>query len=489
MFIKLVGHNERNAVENTALLFFPVSHFSPYEDKNDDGRTLLSEYFENGNAKATLRDADGEVYAVAEKETGDDVSATVARAVYFACNKKTGKTSPWGTLTGIRPVKKAIMLFENTNSEEKTKRTLTENYLVSDNKADVSLSVMRAEKDLVKRLEDNTVSLYISIPFCPTRCKYCSFVSQSIERAQKLLPAYTDCLCEELKLLGEMLKRTGKRVLTAYMGGGTPTTLSAEQLGQVLSAVRDSFDLSALREFTVEAGRPDTITAEKLNVLSSFNIDRISINPQTMNDKTLERIGRKHTSEQLYNAYDLARKAGFSNINMDLIAGLEGETLGDFEYTLSKVLDMAPDSVTVHALAIKRAAALSAFGESALEGGAEATKMVELSQTALPQAGYRPYYLYRQKNMIGNLENVGYAKKGKECLYNVFIMGEYQTIAAAGAGAVGKYVDAQSGRIERIFNFKYPYEYIDNFSRAKENVTALETMLEGLKSEEKADKS
>ncbi len=476
MFLKLEGHNEHNAVQNTALLFFPMSHFSVFEQRNTDGR-VLSVRLDGDTATATLLSGGAEYTHTCKSIENDNAAAVVSRAVYFACKKCVDITPPWGTITGIRPVKKAISLLEQYGSAEKTKQILRENFLVSEDKIKLSMQVMKAEKAALSRVADKYVSLYISIPFCPSRCKYCSFVSHSIEKAERILPQYVDLLCEELELLAQMLKRVNKKLLCAYMGGGTPTTLSAEQMGRVLKTVYDNFDMSEVLEFTVEAGRPDTVTPEKLAVLREFNIDRISINPQTMNDKTLEKIGRRHTVAQVREAYALARKMGFDNINMDLIAGLEGETYEDFDKTLREVISMAPDSITVHTLSVKRAATLAKEENAAQADGDEAAKMLCFSSRFLPENGYEPYYLYKQKNMVGNLENVGYAKSGKMCLYNIYIMGEYQTIIATGAGGVGKSVDAKSGRIERIFNYKYPYEYIDNFSKVKENICTLETLI------------
>ncbi len=478
MFLELIGHNEHNAVQNTALLFFPMSHFSVYEERNTDGRRLTVS-FDGSSATAHLKDRDREYTYTAEVIENDNAAATVSRAVYFACKQCVDITPPWGTITGIRPVKKAIAMLEENGSAEKTAETLRKNFLVTDAKTDLVMQVVKAEKSALEKLSDEYVSLYISIPFCPSRCKYCSFVSHSVEKAERILPQYVSLLCEELRLLADMLKSTGKRLLTVYMGGGTPTTLSAQQMDLVIKTVFDSFDMSSVLEFTVEAGRPDTVTPEKLEVLKKHSISRISINPQTMSDKTLEKIGRRHTVGQVYDAFRLARKSGFDNINMDLIAGLEGETAQDFEKTVREVTAMNPDSITVHTLSVKRAATLAKEGNALSVSGGEAAKMLEFSQSFLIENGYLPYYLYKQKNMVGNLENVGYAKEGKMCLYNVYIMGEYQTIIATGAGGVGKSVDRKSGRIERIFNYKYPYEYTDNFSKVKDNISALSVLIKG----------
>ena len=479
MYLSLVGHTELNAVQNTVLLFFPVSKFSVFKERNTDKRELLCS-FDGKTATAVLTDGE-EIYTATETLIeNDDTASVVSRAVYFACKQKNDITPPWGTVSGIRPVKKAISILERTGSAEKTAEILKKNFLATDEKIALAMEVMVAEKAALLGLDEETVSLYISIPFCPTRCKYCSFVSQSVEKAGRLLPEYVELLCKELELLAKTLKESGKKLLTVYMGGGTPTTLSAEQMDRVLSAVYANFDMSRVVEFTVEAGRPDTITRDKLEVLRKHGISRISINPQTMNDSTLETIGRRHTAEDIRTSFALARELGFANINMDLIAGLSGETAKDFERTLEEVISMDPDSVTVHTLSVKRAATLANDAVSALEGmDGETAKMLEISAKRLTDSSYEPYYLYRQKNMVGNLENVGYAKKGKMCLYNVYIMGEYQTIIAVGAGGVGKHVDRKNGRIERIFNYKYPYEYTDNFSKVVSNIGTLSELLKG----------
>ncbi|MBQ3593667.1 MAG: coproporphyrinogen dehydrogenase HemZ, partial [Clostridia bacterium] len=284
-------------------------------------------------------------------------------------------------------------------------------------------------------------------------------------------------LCDELEEVKKVCDKTGVYVSTVYMGGGTPTTLTAGQMDTVLSKVDELFDVSTLDEFTVEAGRPDTITEEKLDVLRKCGVTRISINPQTMNDKTLERIGRKHTAQDVVWAYELAKSKGFDCINTDLIAGLDTEDEKDFDFTLDKILSMRPENVTVHTLSVKRAANLRDDGGRAIDRATVTEYMTETAQKRLLEAGYRPYYMYKQKNMVGNLENVGYALDDKDGLYNIYIMGEYQTIIAVGAGAVSKVVNAKNGRIERVFNYKYPYEYLDDKQKMLGNIARLEELI------------
>lgn len=307
-------------------------------------------------------------------------------------------------------------------------------------------------------------SLYIAIPFCPTRCSYCSFVSSSVEKSFRLIPDYVRLLQEEIRATARLISELGLRLETVYFGGGTPTAISAGQLADLLGTVRESCDLSHCREFTVEAGRPDTVTVEKLDVLKTRGVTRISINPQTLSDEVLHIIGRKHTTAQTFEAFALARRHGFGNINMDLIAGLPGDGEEGFRRSIDGVLALGPESVTVHSLALKRAANLyQTFGRQPC-GPQTAGAMLDYADETLLQRGYVPYYLYRQSRMAGNLENTGWAKPGFESYYNVFIMEECQTILACGAGAVTKLRDPHSDRLERIFNFKYPYEYVNRFS-------------------------
>jgi len=309
------------------------------------------------------------------------------------------------------------------------------------------------------------VSLYVSIPFCPTRCSYCSFVSHSMDSARKLMPEYVSALCRELEIIGDIVRENGTKIDTIYFGGGTPTSISAADLRAIMEAVERSFDLSAVREYSVEAGRPDTIDEEKLRVIKGLGAQRISVNPQTLNDDVLRVIGRKHSGEDAVKAFELARKVGFTNINTDLIAGLPTESAESFRRTLDRMIELDPESITVHALTIKRAADLFAGGNANI--GNPAAEMVDYSISALMENGYLPYYMYRQKNTVDNLENVGYAKKGFESYYNIFIMDETQTIIGAGCAASTKLV-YPGGRIERIHNYKFPYEYIRSFDKLME---------------------
>ena len=364
------------------------------------------------------------------------VKREVTRRLYRYLSEEAGRTLAWGTLTGVRPTKIPMEQLEQGASEEAAASFMMENYYVSPEKAHLAAEVAARENALLSRLDcEKGFSLYAGIPFCPSVCSYCSFSSSPIGEWKERVDAYLDALIRELCWIGAHTE--GRRPDTVYIGGGTPTTLEPAQLERLLGTISESFDLSGLLEFTVEAGRPDSITEEKLKVLKDFPVSRISVNPQTMQQKTLDLVGRRHTVEQTVAAFELARKLGFDNINMDLIAGLPGETIGDMEDTLRQIEALAPDSLTVHALAIKRAARYGQEGRTA-DLHAEITGMVEAAYASARRMGLAPYYLYRQKNIAGNFENTGYAELDKAGIYNILIMEEKQTILAAGAGASTK---------------------------------------------------
>ncbi len=370
--------------------------------------------------------------------------------------------SPWGILTGIRPVKIAAKLISDGLTDEEVIKYFVSECKTLPDRAELALNLAKKEKRLTADMYSDGVSLYIGIPFCPTRCLYCSFISNSVKSSKQYIDGYIECLKKEIKYTSEIIKHNKNRVETVYIGGGTPTTLSAKQLDEIFSELFSCFDLSQIKEFTVEAGRPDTITKDKLETIKRYNIDRISINPQTMNLKTLETIGRNHTPSDIIRAYELAREVGIGIINMDVIAGLPGESVEDFKYTLSEVEKLAPENTTVHTMCIKRSSRLKeTISEYDLSAGDTVSKMVEFSKEYLNRFEKEPYYLYRQKQMLGNLENIGYAKTGFESLYNIYIMEELQTIISMGCGGVTKTVDRKNDRIERIFNVKEPKEYIE----------------------------
>lgn len=374
----------------------------------------------------------------------------------------TENTSPWGILTGIRPAKIATKLLLEGMSKEQAAEHFVKEYGTSLKKAQLAVEVADIELPIRKNMSEKGVSIYIGIPFCPTRCLYCSFVTCGTKQAAKLTDKYVEALKKEISYVADIVSANGSEIETVYIGGGTPTTLSASLLEDLLTHTENSFDLSRCKEFTVEAGRPDTVDKDKLMTLKRHNVDRISINPQTMNLDTLHTIGRAHTPEQIEVAFNLARQCGFDNINMDVIAGLPGENLDMFKYTLEKVEDLSPENTTVHVMSIKRSSRLHEYIEDyQLCDSETVTEMVDFAYDFMKSRGKNPYYMYRQKNQLGNLENVGYSKPGFENLYNVYIMEEIQTIISLGCGGVTKTVDRSCDRIERIFNVKEPKDYIE----------------------------
>lgn len=393
------------------------------------------------------------------------VKNALKRCLYGCLSSLTGRTLPWGDLTGIRPVKLASALLENDRDEASAEADLQAEYRVSARKAGLAVSIASREQRILRKMHpERGYSLYIGIPFCPSICLYCSFSSGTIGVWQKETDHYVDALIHEMASCGRHAERPcfpGRELQTVYIGGGTPTTLTAQQLERVCCALEEHFDMDRVLEFTVEAGRPDTITEEKLAVLRKHRVSRISINPQTMNQKTLDLIGRKHTVEQTEEAFRLARSMGFDNINMDLIVGLPGEGPEEVDRTMSALERLDPDDITVHALALKRAARLALHMDEYESISFQASdEIMERAHQTCRRLGMTPYYLYRQKNMAGNFENVGYAKAGHAGLYNILIMEEVQSILALGASGSTKVI-YPGGRIERIENVKDVRSYLD----------------------------
>ena len=390
-------------------------------------------------------------------------------ASYHILSEYTGKRLPWGDLTGVRPTKIAMKQLLDGNDYEVAVKHYMNIYDVSQRKAELATKVAGRELILTKGFDlDRDYCLYVGIPFCPSRCLYCSFTSYPIEAYRDKASVYIERLKEEISTVKNMLG-DGRRLVSVYIGGGAPTSISHELMDELLLHIENTFDLSHLKEYTVEAGRPDSISEEKLVVLKKHGVTRISINPQTMNDKTLKLIGRAHTSAQAEEAFFLARKCGFDNINMDIIAGLPNENLDSMEYTLGRIKKLAPESITVHSLAIKRAARLneqmSEFGDSIHH---DTDRMLDAVSEAACEAGMEPYYLYRQKNIGGNLENVGYAKEGCECLYNILIMEELTDIISVGAGASTKLTFHKENRVERVENCKSVDDYMERLEEMLE---------------------
>lgn len=463
MNLYVKNHNFHFELENLTRLFFPnekitvIRDFSepqpPYIYTEASDKIIISVNIGSFNKSETA----------VKKLTDDDNELVSAQLLYKLLCDFTGLTQPWGILTGVRPVKLLRRLAEESSEEQAVKK-FEKDFFVSNEKIALSRETEHNERKILELSKPESFSLYVGIPFCPSRCSYCSFVMASIERAEKLIEPYTKLLCEEIKRTAEIANKLGLRLETVYFGGGTPTTLSAEQLDTVLGTVNNSFDMSTCREFTVEAGRPDTIDIAKLFALKENKVDRISINPQTVNDEVLKTIGRKHTAQQFFDAFELARKCGFDNINTDLIAGLPTDTPESFKNSLDSIVRLNAECITVHTLCMKRASRLTTEGVTLdLQQARDAREMLAYTQNILGQNEYIPYYMYRQSRMVGNLENVGWSKKGFESLYNVYVMDETHTILACGSGGVTKLKRNNPDYLERIFNFKYPYEYIDRF--------------------------
>lgn len=389
-----------------------------------------------------------------------EVKNILKRLLYRILSDFTGQKLPWGNLTGIRPTKIPMQLLEKGWKNTEIAQYMRDTYYTSSEKTALAIAIANKERHILKDINyKDGYSLYVGIPFCPSICLYCSFSSSPLHLWKDKVDLYLDALCKEIDYAADAF--AGRELNTVYIGGGTPTTLEPYQMDRLLTKLEEKFCYDKLKEFTVEAGRPDSITREKLEVLRAHGISRISINPQTMNQKTLDLIGRHHTVEETVEAFHLARELGFDNINMDLIVGLPGEQKEEVQYTMEQLKKLDPDSVTVHSLAVKRAARLRMFKEEHKEMTMTNNReIMDMTAAYAAEMGQFPYYLYRQKNMAGNFENVGYAKEGKEGIYNILIMEEVQSILALGAGASTKMVWAQD-RIERIENVKDIKNYIE----------------------------
>lgn len=463
MNLYVKNHNFHFELENLTRLFFPNEKITVIRDFSEPQPPYIyTEVSDKITISVNIGSFNKSETAV-KKLADDDNELVSAQLLYKLLCDFTGLTQPWGILTGVRPVKLLRRLAEESSEEQAVKK-FENDFFVSNEKIALSRETEHNERKILELSKPESFSLYVGIPFCPSRCSYCSFVMASIERAEKLIEPYTKLLCEEIKRTAEIANKLGLRLETVYFGGGTPTTLSAKQLNTVLRTVNNSFDMSTCREFTVEAGRPDTIDIAKLFALKENKVDRISINPQTVNDEVLKTIGRKHTAQQFFDAFELARKCGFDNINTDLIAGLPTDSPESFKNSLDSIVRLNAECITVHTLCMKRASRLTTEGVTLdLQQARDAREMLAYTQNILGQNEYIPYYMYRQSRMVGNLENVGWSKKGFESLYNVYVMDETHTILACGSGGVTKLKRNNPDYLERIFNFKYPYEYIDRF--------------------------
>ena len=404
-------------------------------------------------------------------EVANEDKNLIKRELYLKLSEVTNQKPAWGILTGVRPVKLTGELVEKHGSVEKVRSLLKDFYLLNDEKTNLLINTYNYQQEILGKAHENSVGVYIGIPFCPTRCLYCSFTSnqKGLDEIQK----YLESLLEEIEYAGNAMKEAGMYAESIYIGGGTPTTLSAGQLDVLISKTKECFDLSKCIEFTVEAGRPDTITEEKLKVISKHGIGRISINPQTMNDETLKLIGRLHTVDDIREGFKIADKAGDFVVNADLIAGLPGETPEDFKNTLEEVISLGPSNITVHTLAVKRASKLIEADEGYHYKQAKVVEdMLAIAKEILDKEGYRPYYLYRQKHMAGAQENVGYCKGDTPCIYNIRIMEEKQSILALGAGGISKKFYPAENRLERVpnvSNYEIYIERLDEMIERKRN--------------------
>lgn len=497
MKYSMIGHSLKKATEEMAIVLFPYIKLT-YSDDIDilsdeyllsrldtskpteifakaeislGGKHAIGECCVNlSDITENLRKGASQIVELDEQVRKKYFSYAVRESIYFAACKILGSSPEWGSLTGVRPSKTA--LFDILNQADGREfddyvLSLEKRYHVSESRARLAVACALKGREAIKGLNYKDIGLYISIPFCPTRCKYCSFVSHSIAEAGYLVDKYIDTLEYEIKLLSETVRAKDLTIRAIYIGGGTPTSLNDAQLERVLHAISGSFDLHSMSEYTVEAGRPDTITASKLSIMKRYGVNRISVNPQSMNNDVLRAAARPHTAEDIINTFKLAKNANFDCINMDIIAGLECDTTESFCNTVDKLIELAPENITIHTLSYKKGAVMKSVGMSF--DNDKIKKMLDYAYKVLDKNAYQPYYVYRQKYMAGAFENVGFSINGYESLYNIAVMEETLTTIGIGAGAATKLVDMRSGRIERAFNTKYPYEYVRNTEKLRTN--------------------
>lgn len=481
MKLVLNGHQEIYAVEQTMMALLPEEKPVYGSITAEDTRWAIVSLREDGNVCTAETELgwDGKNGSNIQSSTltGTDYEKEGQRrkllelSFFHAATAATGITPPWGSLNGVRPDKVAVRAFDEGKTEEETNTLLRDIYSVTAPRRQLALETAQETIRTRQMLGPKDICVYIGIPFCPTRCAYCSFVSASVEKTFALVEPYLDALIQELKSGSELVQRLGLRVRTFYMGGGTPTTLTAKQMDRLLTAFEQNFDLTACEEYTVEAGRPDTVTPEKLSVLKAHGIGRVSINPQSMDDKVLQAIGRRHSAEEIVRAMADVRQAQFDHVNMDLIAGLPKDTPAGFRRSLDEVLEFGADNITIHTLSLKKGSRIL-LEQSAIPTADEVGEMLDYANPKLRNAGYVPYYLYRQKYMSGSFENVGWCRPGSQNLYNICIMSELCSILSFGAGGSTKMVDPNTGKISRVFNLKYPKEYTERPEKTRTNQAA-----------------
>ena len=484
------GHDDRYAVEQSLLAFFPEER-PVYEGEDGEshaevtlregdtyavGVTVLTYGGKKARGEARVR-----VAGVSDEYERERLRQRALKLSFFrAAREVTGVTPSWGALTGIRPAKLVRSMMEGGMTAAQADRVLRETYCVSPARRRLALESAAAGLKAKNELRPEEISLYIGIPFCPTRCAYCSFVSASVEKSFKLMEPYLEALTAEIDAAGRMVRETGLRVKSFYMGGGTPTTLSARQMDALLTKVNESFDLSGCAEYCIEAGRPDTIDREKLQVLLDHGADRISVNPQSLEAQVLEAIGRHHSPEDIERAMELAVSMGFPHVNMDLIAGLPADTPEGFRRTLDRCMTFGADNITVHTLSLKKGSRILLEGLP-IPTAEDVAAMLDYADPALRARGFQPYYLYRQKYMSGSFENVGWRISGAEGLYNIYIMEELHSILSLGAGGSTKMVDTRRNRIERVFHPKFPLEYIQRPEKLAENLETFRRFHENMR--------
>ena len=473
MKLILKGHEELYAVEQLQMSLFP--------DKNTEGQAISS--LSRGKTwltAATAITVNGQSSRVCKKlrlteETVRSRRKLLQQCYYLAALPHLEKAPAWGALSGVRPTKLTTKHLLEGGKPLSAYKMMQNEYFVTPERARLAVACSASTVGAYEKQTAGDLSLYVGIPFCPTRCAYCSFVSRSIGKRTELLDPYLTALYRELEVTGKLLKESGKRVRTVYIGGGTPTTLSADQMAQLLDAIYEKIDLSGCLEFTVEGGRPDTLDAEKLRTIRAHGADRMSINPQSMVDSVLRASGRPHKAEDVLRSYEQAVDAGFTAINMDLIAGLPADTYEGFCYSLDTVAALNPANITVHTLALKKGADL--FEQKVdLPSGADVSRMVDYAGDRLTKSGFRPYYLYRQKYMSGSFENVGWSRDGLDCLYNIYMMEEIHSILSLGGGGMNK-VNLPGGRLERFHNPKFPEQYIEQIESVLEQKKTLFSLL------------
>ena len=475
MKLEMIGHEDRYAIEQLQMALFPKATDRPEDSavsrlyRGNTWLTAVTNITVDGKTSSATR------RLKASQETVRLRRRALQQSYYLAALAHLQEPPAWGALAGVRPTKITTRHLLEGGTEKSAEQLLRDVYFVTPERRKLAIDCSASTVAAAKKLDKNDVSLYVGIPFCPTRCAYCSFVSRSIGKRTELLEPYLQAVYKELAVTGQLLRESGRTLRSVYIGGGTPTTLSANQMAQLLDSITNSFDMSRCLEFTVEGGRPDTLDLEKLKTIRSHGADRMSINPQTMQDSVLRACGRPHTGADVLRCYEQAVEAGFDAVNMDLIAGLPTDTFCGFQSSLDQVISLHPANITVHTLALKKGADLFE-NRQGLPEDKEVAQMVAYANKALASSGYKPYYLYRQKYMSGSFENVGWSRNNLDCLYNIYMMEELHTILSLGGGGMNK-VNLPDGTLQRFHNPKFPEQYIEQLDSVLEQKRELFTML------------